>query len=240
VSARAAALLALGLVLVYGAGPGGRVRAEVVREEAVGVVPVEEGASPEALRQAALRAGVADAVSRVAAQIAEDEGASADPSVLAGALGQDPFRFAVAYQLLEDRGARPALLLSGEGVSEEYVVVVETQVERTPVRDALSQAGLLGFGTGAGPAGRLPVVLEGVHSYPAYRALRDALGADETHPLEFSRGRIVVEVDTDLAPETLLARARARLPAGLAVERLPFEGRGLRLQVREQGDVGER
>jgi hypothetical protein len=217
-------VLALGLVL----GGGGPAAAEAVRVDAVGVAPAGPGA-----RQAALDAGLREAVLLVAGEVAREGGAAvADQGVLQGALGPDLRRYALQYELLEDRGERPAQLVLEPGVETEYAVVVQVQVERSGVADALRRAGLLGAPTPGGVRS-LWLTLEGVHAWRTWERLRRALAArgGSVRPIEFARGVVIAELQTDESNEALVARLRRALGESLGVAVLGSAPGTLRLRV---------
>lgn len=195
-----------GLVLALAIGLlGGSAAAELVQVDAVGVAPAGAGA-----RQAALESGLREAVLLVAGELAREGGAgAADQAVLEAALGPDLRSYAVQYGLSEDRGERPAQLVQEPGVEREYAVVVQAQVERGRVREALLRAGLLGS---AAPGGvhSLWLTVEGVDAWPTWERLRRALAArgGAVRPIEFARGVVVAEMQTDESNEALVERLR--------------------------------
>jgi hypothetical protein len=163
------ALAALVVSTAMGTAPAS---AERVSKDAVGVVAAGPGA-----RQAALEAGVQEAVVLVATDLAREAGARTDePDALRRALGANLMPYAVQYELVEDRGERPAQLIQQAGVEREYVVLIEAQVEREKVREALLRSGLLGVSTEAGVQS-LWITIVGLDSWPAWERLRRALAA---------------------------------------------------------------
>jgi len=193
------------LALAIGLLGGGSAAAELVQVDAVGVAPAGSGA-----RQAALESGLREAVLLVAGEIAREGGAgAADRAVLEAALGADLRSYAVQYRLSEDRGERPAQLVQQAGVEREYAVVVEAQVERARVREALRRAGLLGT-TVPGGVHSLWLTVEGVDAWPTWERMRRALAArgGEVRPIEFARGVVVAEMQTDESNEALVERLR--------------------------------
>ena len=219
-----ALLVAVGLAML-GAGPAA---AELVRVDAVGVAP----AGPEA-RQAALEAGVREAVLLVASELAREGGASvSDRSGLERALGSDLRSYAVQYQLSEDRGERPAQLVQEPGVTREYAVVVEAQVERSRVQEALRRAGLLGA-PAPGGVHSLWLTVEGVQGWPTWERLRRALAArgGAVRPIEFARGVVVAELQTDETNEALVERLRRAVGDSLGISVVGSAPETLRLRV---------
>jgi hypothetical protein len=212
-----------------------------VRLVAAGAAPVAaESPRGAALREAAVRAAVADAVARAGAELVRDAGGEGDPSAVAAALGEDPLGYAASYRVVEDRGVGPARLLAGEGVPREYAVIVEAVVDLERVRAELVEAGLLAAAPLAAAHDRVAILLEGLDAYPDYRRVLDALAAQASavRPLEFERGRVLVEAEGLRSPDLLVGRLRSELGGAYAVEDLPGEGGALRLRVRALGTGG--
>jgi hypothetical protein len=228
-SGRFAAAAAVTLALALAAGARTATGADLVQVEGVGAVP----AGGETARQDAIDAGVREAVLRVAEDLAREGGATTDdPDALRAALGSDLFSYAVRYELREDRGERAAQLVQEPGVDREYDVVVAVQVDRGRVRERLMRAGLLGPAAG-GPTRTLSVTFDGVDRYPTWERLERALSArgGPVRPVEFARGMVVAEIDTDESNDALVQRLRRAVgdSLGLAVE--SSEGATLRLRA---------
>lgn len=205
-----------------------RAGAELTEVEAVGVAP----AGPEA-RRLALASGLREAVVLVAAELAREGGASTtERAALEEALGDEPTRYAVQYRLAEDRGERPAQLVLDPGVEREYVVVVAAQVERERVREALRRAGLLGA-PAPGSVHSLWLTIEGVDAWPTWERLRRALAArgGTVRPIEFARGVVVAELQTDESNQALVERLRRAVGDSLGVSVTGSEPGNLRLRV---------
>jgi hypothetical protein len=222
---RCAGKLLLAVLLVAAARPA---FAELMQVDAVGAAPAGEGA-----RQAALESGLREAVLLVADELAREGGASvADRTVLEAALGADLRSYAVQYQLSEDRGERPAQLVQQPGVDREYVVVVAAQVERGRVREALRGAGLLGS---AAPGGihSLWLTIEGVEAWPTWERVRRALAArgGAVRPIEFARGVVIAEMQTDESNDALVERLRRAVGDSLGVSVTGSAPGTLRLRV---------
>jgi len=203
--------------------------AELVRTDAVGVVAAAPGA-----RQAALQEGVHEAVLLVAVELAREAGARSDErDVLRRALGADLLPYAVQYELLEDRGERPAQLIQQPGVEREYVVLVEAQVERERVWDALIRSGLLGAPPTDLGVHSLWITLVGVDGWPTWERLRRALAArgGALHPVEFSRGIVIAEFQTDESNEALVERLHRAVGGSLDLALEHSEPGSLRLRV---------
>lgn len=188
--------------------------AELEQVDAVGAAPAGEGA-----RQAALESGLREAVLLVADQLAREGGAAVtERAALAAALGADLRGYAVQYRLSEDRGERPAQLIQEPGVEQEYVVVVAAQVEAGRVREALRRGGLLGT---AAPGGvhSLWLTIEGVEAWQSWERVRRALAArgGDVRPIEFARGVVIAEMQTDESNEALVERLRRAVGDSLGV-----------------------
>jgi len=217
--------LAIAIGLAVGAGPAA---AELVRVDAVGIAPSGPGA-----REAALEAGLREAVLLVAGELAREGGAtSTDPLDLERALGADLRSYAGQYRLAEDRGERPAQLLQQPGVETEYAVVVEAQVERARVREALRRAGLLGPATPAG-LHSLWLTLDGVQAWPTWERVRRTLAArgGAVRPIEFARGVVVAEMQTDETNEAVVERLRRALGDSLGISVTESAPGTLRLRI---------
>jgi hypothetical protein len=216
--------VALGAALAAAAPAAG----EAVKVDAVGVAPAGPGA-----RQAALDSGLREAVLLVAGELAREGGASVgDRDVLAGALGPDLRSYAIQYELLEDRGERPAQLVQEPGVEREYAVVVQVQVERARVSEALRRAGLLGAPSPGGVRS-LWLTLEGVHAWRTWERVQRALAArgGSVRPIEFARGVVIAEMQTEESNEALVARLRRALGESLGLSVLGSAPGTLRLRV---------
>jgi hypothetical protein len=209
-------------------------RAELVRVEAVGSVPLGAGSTGGATaRQAALEAGVRDAVERAATDLAKQAGASASPDAIRAALGGDLLSYASTFKILEDRGEREPLLEQSPGAQREYVVMVDALVDRGRVRSRLAAAGLLGAPVEPGARRALRIVFEGVDSYPLWERIKRALGArgGAVRPLEFDRGRIVAEVETEEPSSTVVSRLGTALGDTLAVSAAGMDGETLLVAI---------
>ena len=218
---------AIAIALAFATLVAGAARAELVRVESVGSVPLAAGASGGATaREAALEAGVREAVERAALDIASQAGASAAQDSIRAALGGDLLVYASQFRILEDRGERAPLLEQSPAAQREYVVTVETQVDRSRLRSRLQQAGLLGAPAQASTRRALRIAFEGVDSYPLWKRIERALGArgGAVRPLEFARGRIVAEVETAEAGGTLVGRLGTGLGADFEVHSVGTDG----------------
>lgn len=217
-------VVVVGWLLAGGGGAG----AEPVRVDAVGVAPAGPGA-----REAALASGLREAVLLVAGELAREGGAAVgDRSALEESLGPDLRSYALRYQLLEDRGERPAQLVQEPGVEREYAVVVQVLVERERLAEALRRGGLLGASSPSGVRS-LWLTLEGVHAWRTWERLRRTLAArgGEVRPIEFSRGVVIAELQTDENDEALVARLRRALGDSLGISVLGSAPGALRLRV---------
>jgi hypothetical protein len=205
-------------------------RAELVRVETVGSVPLGAASKGGATaRQAALESGVRDAVERAATDLASQAGSSAGPDAIRAALGNDLLVYAATFKILEDRGEREPLLEQSPGAQREYVVTIEAHVDRARVRSRLAAAGLLGAPVAPGARRALRIVFEGVDSYPLWERIERALGArgGAVRPLEFDRGRIVAEVETEEPSSTVVSRLGTALGDALEVSSAGMDGETL-------------
>jgi hypothetical protein len=213
---------------VLAAAPAGAERVEV---EAVGVAPAGAGA-----RQAAIEAGVREAMRRVAGDLAREAGApEPEPEALRAAIGPDPFRFAASYRLTEDRGEQPARLIGDPGVEREHVVLLAVQVDRDRLAGRLQEAGLLGAARrDPGGARTLVVTVDGLPSYVAWKRVARALAARgaAVRPVEFARGRVVAELDTEERSEALVARVQRAVGDGLALAVVSADAWNVHLRAR--------
>lgn len=204
---RSAALaLAIGAGLVAaaaGAAP------DVESIQAVGASPIGKSTG-SAARQAALEAGVREAVLQVGAEVSQETGPAPDPAALKAALGDDLQGYAVRFRLIEDRGEHAALLIQEPGVDREYEVLVEVEVDRARVRSRLAKAGLVKAVPAPASQRSLEVAFEGVERYATWERLQRALGerGAAVRPLEFSSHRVLARVETDETPDALVERLR--------------------------------
>jgi hypothetical protein len=211
-------------------------RAELQRLEVLGVVPAREqapkGISP---RQAALRAGVADAVLQTALRLAVEAGGAPELEPLGQVLGEDPFAYAVRFRLLEDRGEHRRRFLKDPEVQWEYVVLIEVHLDLDRVRERLAETGLLGPVEPAGPVRAVRVAVEGLGSFQSYQAIRERLRREARSfgLLEFAPGRAVIELETDRSTQELLDRLLADLPEGLQIAPIEVDEKELRIRTLE-------
>ncbi len=209
-------------------------RAELVRVEGVGSVPLEAGSTGGATaRQAALEAGVREAVERAALDLASQAGASASADAIRAALGSDLLRYASRFRILEDRGERAPLLELSASAKREYVVTVEVHVDRSRLRVQLQNAGLLGAEPQPSARRALRVAFEGVDSYRVWERIARALGArgGAVRPLEFAHRRVLAEVETKEEAASLVARLGAALGDGLELRAAGMDGETLVVAV---------
>ncbi len=221
---RWAGLIAL-LVLVWAAPAG----AEIRSLEVLGVLPMDEQARKGGIpKDEAIAAALWEGVSRVAEEllidsVIEEPEDGSDP--IRAALGSDMLPYTQRFRIVEDRGERPALFAdSDDGAATEYVVVVDVRVDVERVRQRLIGAGLLSIEEGA-PGRRIVMEVQGLTRYPGYARLVEALrapgiGAGRVVPLEFERGRIVLDVQVELEAAELIRRLKAAAPSELGVTAL--------------------
>ncbi len=223
---RLTALLAL-LALVV-ATPAA---AELETVSQQGVVAAVEGQGASGMRRQALADAIARAVDGVARRMAEADGA-ASPSraELDEWLGEDRREYTSGFRVVRDLGVRAPQLLEELEEGAEYAVAAEVTVDAGRVRRRLVEVGLVRPRASARrPSGRLLLILEPLDSYAAYAYVRETLGAV---PVEFTRGRAVLGLETDLHPESVVERLRRGAPEDIRVGQVDWDGSTLRLDVR--------
>jgi hypothetical protein len=226
---RLVAAAGLAALLAAGSASG-----ELRSVEAVGAVAAGAQA-PKGLpiQQAAIEAGLREAVRRVALELLGSGARAAEPR-LDGALGPNVYEYVSRFQLLEDRGEQPPLLLDDPEVKSEYVVLVTVQVDADRVRGRLTGAGLLSA-DGAPAPGRMLLVVEDVRSYQGFAALSKRLRADpgvrSVVPDEFVRGRARLAVETTQSSDAVLQRLVAQPPEGFQVVLLRQDAEGVHLRL---------
>jgi len=217
--------------------------------EAVGVVAVRPDASSAAsLRDAAVAMALREVVDQMAMDLLRDEGnvrpvgfEQGDPTeeeaeygalepespelppvpteFLRQALGRDPFEFATRFQVVEDRGERPALFSMSSEVESEYVVVVRVSIDRDRIRERLTAAGVVLDRAGDSRRDQIRLALIGLEDYSAYEAIRTALTEDlgmrDALPVEVEPGRLILEMEADRSPSEFLGALRRALPPHL-------------------------
>jgi hypothetical protein len=202
--------------------------------DAVGAVPAGTHA-PKGLpiQQAAIEAGLREAVRRVALDLLGGRAAEAEPR-LDATLGPNIYEYVSRFQLLEDRGERRPLLLHDPKLTSEYVVLVSVQVDADRVGDRLTRAGLLAS-DGAPATGRVFFVLEDLDSWRSVEALVERLRAEpgvrSVVPEEFSRGRARLAVEATHTPDAIVKRLRAQPPEGFQVVPLRQDTEGVHLRL---------
>jgi hypothetical protein len=112
-------------------------------------------------------------------------------------------------------------------------MVVQAQVDVARVRQSLERGGLLAPSGGDSPRQRLRVVIEdgGFAGYTAVRTLLDELGVRGAVPVEMERGRAVLEVDSRMPPDELLASLVRSAPPELRVEPVSSDAASLTLRA---------
>jgi len=174
--------------------------AEVQLLEAVGVAPVRGGdLETRDMRDAAVKKALREAVLSVARQLLIDASREFEDRRVSDALGNQALPYTTRYRIVDDQGERPTMFDDDADVASEYVVVVEVSVETDLVGQRLVEAGLLETDGGDSETTRVRVEVEGLLHYPAYVAMRELIrragGAVSVHPVEFARGRAVLDVE---------------------------------------------
>lgn len=229
------AVRALALLWLVVASPAA---AELRRVEIEGLAAEEGGAGAGALREAALRAGVAAAVDQVALELLSEAG-RLPPGLgspeLGSILGESRSDYTARFRILRDDGPR-ATGPAGDGAG--WAVVAEVFVEVERVRDRLVEAGLLSASAApAAEARRVHVVLEGLVSHRGFAWARSTLveagGAASAVPAELERGRAVLAVETDRTPDALGRALAAAAPAGWRVDVVAVDDASVTLRLDE-------
>lgn len=219
----------MGLLVLFAMGA----RAEVRRLEVVGAVSLspQNRAKGTPREQAVLRA-LWEGVSRVAdgllvdTVVAEPEDGS-DP--LRTALGNDMIPFTRSFRIVEDQGERPSLFNDDPDAATEYVVVVAVQVDVDRVRERLVSAGLLASETTETTLKGIRVEIQGLTHYRGLEILMETMRGEEVRatsviPMEFERGRTILNVKAEWGANELLERLLAAAPEELRI--LPMEVEG--------------
>lgn len=232
-------LTVLAWLVVWGALAGAG--AEVRRYQAVGVAPIDPGARARAPRDLALEAALMDVVLRGARELVPDLDPIEDHELLVEVLGDEPQDYISHFRILEDRGRRPALFSERPEIESEYVVVVDARVDLDRVGARLAEAGLFIDRSGGGR--RVLLVLEDLQDFRSYALLKKTLiegvGARAVVPVEFQRGRAVLEVDAGKDPADLLDELLRVAPPQLEIVPLYVESGTLTLQVAVHPDDSE-
>ena len=224
------AALAIGLGLAAASARGAAPDIESI--QAVGAVPVGKS-SGSAARQAALEAGVSEAVLQVGAEVVQETGSPPDPAALKAALGSDLQGYALRFRLIEDRGEHAALLVQEPGVEREYEVLVDVEVDRARVRTRLAKAGLVKATAPSTSQRSLEIAFEGVERYATWERLQRALAerGASVRPIEFSRHRVVARVETDETPDALIERLRHAVGDSFGIARRSAPGAQLEIEL---------
>ncbi len=222
---------------------------DVVRVESVGVAPVQPDSA--SARDSAVRRALLDAVRQTAEGLlatptgdgfdeawesARDPASEAsERDALQHILGDEPLEYATRFQVVEDRGAGPALFGSDPGVETEYVVIVSVLVDRDRIRERLTRAGLPLAPAGQAPRIRSRLILENLEDYWVYaeirRVLLEELGVREAIPREFSPGRGVLELTAAQYPDEFLDSLQRAVAERMDLQPLSDEADELRVRV---------
>lgn len=231
---------------------------ETRRLEVVGTIPIgTRGKAAVAPRDAAIEQALREAVVRIAQEFLADrpiempdeddlnrgviddpdrdpsDNAAPDPPDLDRILGKKMVPYTQRFRVIEDRGRRPALFADDPAVNEEYVVIVEVQVDVERVRAKLVEAGLIRAAEIAVGSNAVRLEVEGLTAYPAYLALRELLegelGAKAVYPVEMGRGRTVLDVEIQASAVEFLERLLAVAPP--EIEIVPLHASGNRVHV---------
>ena len=152
---------------------------------------------------------------------------------LEAVLGKKMVPYTSRFRVIEDRGRRPALFAEDPDVREEYVVIVEVHVDADRVQSKLVNAGLIPAGETILGRNEMLLEVEGLDAYPAYAAFRDLLvgplGAERVTPVEMSRGRTLLDVQTTASAVDFLEALLTATPENLEI--VPVQASGSRVHV---------
>jgi hypothetical protein len=218
-------------LLALAAGPAS---GEVQRLEAVGVVPLKAGQQRSGALEAAIQAGLREAVSRVARNLLlEADASEGADSEIEKALGKRMVAYTSRFRILDDQGERAAMFTDDPKATSEYVVVVEVFVEADRVEQRLIEAGLLQRALEAGSHSRVELELQGLEEYGAYTAARTLLGqlgeragVRSVTPRLFESGKAMLDVELDRGAGgglELFDRMAAQAPPELGMRAVELE-----------------
>ena len=149
-------------------------------------------------------------------------------------LGDKMVPYTVRFRVIEDRGRRPALFSDDPDVSEEYMVIVEVQVDVDRIQAKLVDAGLLLPDENVLGSKEVRLEIEGLRYYPAYLAMRELLegplGATGVYPVEMGRDRTILDVETPKSAVEFLEQMLILAPS--AMEIVPIHASGNRVHVK--------
>jgi hypothetical protein len=148
-------------------------------------------------------------------------------------LGKKMVPYTLRFRVIEDRGRRPALFSDDPDVSEEYMVIVEVQVDVDRIHAKLVDAGLLLPGQNLLAANEVRLEVEGLTYYPAYLAMRrfleGPLGATAVYPVEMGHGRTILDVETPASAVEFLEHMLTVAPP--EIEIVPVSARGNQIHI---------
>ncbi|MCH7600131.1 MAG: hypothetical protein IH973_10270 [Myxococcales bacterium] len=148
-------------------------------------------------------------------------------------LGEKMVPYTLRFRVIEDRGRRPALFSDDPDVSEEYLVIVEVQVDVDRIQAKLVEAGLLIPGENALGSNEVRLEIDGLTIYPAYLAMRELLegplGATGVYPVEMGHGRTILDVETQASAVEFLEQMLILAPP--AIEIVPVQASGNRVHI---------
>jgi hypothetical protein len=240
-----ALLLALGAIAQAAAAEAG----DVIRVEVVGAVPV--GPQSTSPRDAAVHSALRDAVWQAAHELlgagaghangdplgeaAELEADAQQRAELERILGSDPLAYVSRFQVVEDRGAGPALFGADPDVDTEYVVIASVFVDRDRIRERLARAGVALAPIDQAPQLKSRLILEGVDEHWVYQEIRrvllEELKLRSAIPREFTAGRAVLELSAAQAPSEVLAALQSSLADRMELVPLSVEADEMRVRV---------
>ena len=224
------------------------VRAEVVREEGWGVVPLAAAAppaqAPEArsggdapLRERALDAALRDAVERVIRAVLRRHGAELNLEAALAALGGGPVSYVVGYRVLEDWG-----VVSASAIPDVASVRVEVPdpPELPEPPDPARREAVAGFSAQADGGGDAYVIAieVGVRLDLLRMRLTERGFLAPPRPVA-AEGTITLVLEGQISYPVYREIGAALRGAGASVEELSFHRSGVELQVEaDRGSTG--
>jgi hypothetical protein len=220
----------MAIVAVLAAGFATSALAEVRRLEVLGAVSLSpKNRAKGTPRELAVRQALWEGVSRVASgllvdsELVEPEDGS---NPIRAALGVDMIPFTRSFRIVEDQGERPSLFNDDPDAATEYVVIVEVQVDVDRVRERLVAAGLLATGSTETPLTGIRLEVQGITHFRGLEVLMETIRGEDVRatsviPMEFERGRTILNVEAEWGANELLERLLAAAPPELRI--IPIE-----------------
>lgn len=158
-------------------------------------------------------------------------------------LGKKMVPYTLRFRVMEDRGQRPALFSDDPNVSQEYMVIVEVQVDVDRIRAKLVSAGLLLASENLPGSNEVRLEIEGLTLYPAYLAMRELLegplGVTGVFPVEMGRDRIILDVETRSSAVEFLEQMLLLAPRAIQIVPVGADGNRVQVVVNWVSDLAE-